>query len=1273
MALNNQNGDTNSGDQDNGSRVRRRLLSINDQIDSIQDASFRNYTRNIEKRFKRLAEQQARMISQTYDQLDREERARARDSLRDQTESMKRSLENWKRYNSRVNDDLTVTEKFATKLFYWNRRRDLRNLEREARYRFKDIEDDAEEMGESMSDIFSKVSESLRDWGTALNVNSLVSGLEDTTQSTRDIRVELQKYSKLSDKQWKEMKQNAIDFSKSTDYAISNIDYLSDTSDIIIKLGIDDTDLAQDMAKITTKFTNMTGVSLDDQSKMLEVSQMNGMGGLDYQKLLSSQMMAIQQADGLWTSGEDLMKVYNDNIDMFRDLSNGNRDLLKSYTESSMALTAAGNSGYIDGLNDQLYEIMNMSLSDIADKMEGGQFYLKDVHDLMQSGSFDKAAKAFIDGYNQMRTQMIQTSGMDGWKEMAKEMDLDGINESQIIEAKNVQDYFNAYQKAMDTINEQTTAQTKFVDEWKPEVTFGTKLANWWKSSKLGSGLDDLLSDLDLSLSEVFLGISAISQVAGLFGKGLGKAGGLLGKLLGGGGSAGGGAGLGSLLSGAGSAIGGNLFALGGNLVELGGAELGVGASSTVAGTAALGAGSVAGGLLGGAGIISGGVDIYHAIRGKNKDGSDMTGKERQDKGFAGGTKIGMVGGGAAAGAAIGSVVPGLGTAVGALIGAGVGGIGALLTGTKVGKALSDAWDWTKDKASDLWDNVSEWGSKTWTNIKTWAGNTWDNVKTKAGDMWDGAKQFGIDAFNTAVGTGDILMENLFSAMGLDWDGFKSKVSEGWENIKEWGSNAWDSISSWASEKWNGLTSTISEGWNSIKEWGTNAWTSISDWAGEKWDGIKEKATTVWTNVKDWASKKWDDISTKASDVWDGISTKASDVWDGVKKGATKAFDAVKDKAGDIWGGIKDFFTGAKSRGEEITGIDGSHKNGLDTVPKDGYIAELHKNEAVLTSGQADQLRAMSNGGSVSGFFHNVWKNAKLDRNALIESYKASMSSGSSSGGGASQGTGGTENYSTGGSQNDYLYEDLGSWSDTTAEKINQWVKSTRSDSPFVGNGNIFMDAARKSGLDPRYILAHAALESAWGTSRIAKDKNNYFGIGAFDSSPYQSAYSFGSGLAAGIIGGAEWISKHYYNGQYNQKSIYKMRHNNGVHEYATSGTWDTSIASIMTHGPANTKLKKLPAYASGTPWVPNDQVALIHKGEMIVPADSNPYNQPTPSASSGSDDGTIDELIQVVKWGVSRIEKAINNSGNQMSYNLANATRARKGSTASDELFSYT
>lgn len=32
--------------------------------------------------------------------------------------------------------------------------------------------------------------------------------------------------------------------------------------------------------------------------------------------------------------------------------------------------------------------------------------------------------------------------------------------------------------------------------------------------------------------------------------------------------------------------------------------------------------------------------------------------------------------------------------------------------------------------------------------------------------------------------------------------------------------------------------------------------------------------------------------------------------------------------------------------------------------------------------------------------------------------------------------------------------------------------------------------------------------------------------------------------------------------------------------------------------------------YAVGTPFVTEDQVALIHKGEAIIPAQYNPYNQ---------------------------------------------------------------
>lgn len=47
--------------------------------------------------------------------------------------------------------------------------------------------------------------------------------------------------------------------------------------------------------------------------------------------------------------------------------------------------------------------------------------------------------------------------------------------------------------------------------------------------------------------------------------------------------------------------------------------------------------------------------------------------------------------------------------------------------------------------------------------------------------------------------------------------------------------------------------------------------------------------------------------------------------------------------------------------------VNGSHANGLDYVPFDGYVAELHQGEAVLTSGEASFLRSAMAAGRVLG------------------------------------------------------------------------------------------------------------------------------------------------------------------------------------------------------------------------------------------------------------------------------------------------------------------
>lgn len=58
----------------------------------------------------------------------------------------------------------------------------------------------------------------------------------------------------------------------------------------------------------------------------------------------------------------------------------------------------------------------------------------------------------------------------------------------------------------------------------------------------------------------------------------------------------------------------------------------------------------------------------------------------------------------------------------------------------------------------------------------------------------------------------------------------------------------------------------------------------------------------------------------------------------------------------------------ALKRGWKLSPINGSHADGLDYVPFDGYVAELHQGEAVLTSGEASFIRsAMAAGRTLGG------------------------------------------------------------------------------------------------------------------------------------------------------------------------------------------------------------------------------------------------------------------------------------------------------------------
>ncbi len=69
------------------------------------------------------------------------------------------------------------------------------------------------------------------------------------------------------------------------------------------------------------------------------------------------------------------------------------------------------------------------------------------------------------------------------------------------------------------------------------------------------------------------------------------------------------------------------------------------------------------------------------------------------------------------------------------------------------------------------------------------------------------------------------------------------------------------------------------------------------------------------------------------------------------------------------------------------------------------------------------------------------------------------------------------------------------------------WKKMSAS--ALLGTGEAFCQAEEEYGINSLVLAAIAYLESGGGTSRIAREKNNLFGLGAGAPNPYESARCF--------------------------------------------------------------------------------------------------------------------------------------------------------------------
>ncbi len=88
-------------------------------------------------------------------------------------------------------------------------------------------------------------------------------------------------------------------------------------------------------------------------------------------------------------------------------------------------------------------------------------------------------------------------------------------------------------------------------------------------------------------------------------------------------------------------------------------------------------------------------------------------------------------------------------------------------------------------------------------------------------------------------------------------------------------------------------------------------------------------------------------------------------VVESIKQGIASAWDGIVSWFNGLWDSLfSDRTANVNVNATSSSGVDGSHAGGLDYVPFDGYIAELHKGERVLTASEA---KSYKNGEKSSG------------------------------------------------------------------------------------------------------------------------------------------------------------------------------------------------------------------------------------------------------------------------------------------------------------------
>jgi len=371
---------------------------------------------------------------------------------------------------------------------------------------------------------------------------------------------------------------------------------------------------------------------------------------------------------------------------------------------------------------------------------------------------------------------------------------------------------------------------------------------------------------------------------------------------------------------------------------------------------------------------------------------------------------------------------------------------------------------------------------------------------------------------------------------------------------------------------WDWIKQGMSNTAKKIGDFFSDLWGKIKQGAIDSWDGIK----TAWGNAKDWFNEK----------IGQPVGKTFSNLWEKIRQGAIDAWDGIKT----AWGNAKDWFSEKIGQpvGQTFSNLWGKIKQGaIDTWEN----IKLNWNDTKNWFNENIGL-------PVGQTFSDLWENTKQGAIDAWNSLKTAWND---------AGTWFRENVTL----------PMGGYFKDTWESIKQgaanawtWVKEKwRNTSTWFQENVINPTGEFFDGL-----FADIA---DWGKSAYAKIKSTFGSLGAwFEDHVTKPISNLFRGMINNVIDGLNWL----------------IRGLNKIN--ITVPDWVADVLGIEKGTKFGFSIGEIPHLATGTNYVPQDMLSVLHEGEAVVPKKYNP-------AAAGLTAETIEQAMYRAFINAMRIMQA--------------------------------